>query len=233
MKPKLLAMVVLTALLASQGMASSKEVEDLLAKMRNAYKSVKTARFRTKVDALGQKRFRNRVVVDVLYQAPKMLTLRAMRPGEVYESLVSDGRRILKVTARSETQVDIATIDTLTGGLPINLESICFFDWKRQLSTDVGCNMHTSQLGIKQGQVWNGKTWLVLTEAAPGRSGMTLLEYYIDPKTYLIWRVIGHLQDGEKTVDAYLMNLSVNVPVKVEAFKMPAGRNVAMNAVAR
>ena len=113
------------------------------------------------------------------------------------------------------------SLDILGRALPANLETMNFFDWKRQLSTDESGNMHTSKLKIVNGQKWNGKTWTVLEEIAeePG----LFVRYFIDRKTNLIWRTeLKRLNDGKLIMDAQITSLTLGARIPPETFKPPA-----------
>jgi hypothetical protein len=105
--------------------------------------------------------------------------------------------------------------------IPVNLEVMSFWDWKRQLSTSPGSNMETSKFKLKLNVPWNGKKWTLLQETAYGQG--VYADYYIDPKTSLIYRVcVFDLQKSQVRTETAVVKLERDVKVNPSIFKVKA-----------
>jgi hypothetical protein len=132
--------------------------------------------------------------------------------------IVTDGRRIQcrYPGGRSQWNYDP---DSLIGPAAVNLESICFWDGERQLSTRKGGNMHDSKLVLVKGASWNGKIWNVLEESAPTMG--VFVQYYIEPRTSLIWRTVVQTVDRKRIRSEYaIQSIELDVPLQKALFKI-------------
>jgi len=156
--------------------------------MRTAYRTTAAASFTT------ESHVRSSVFINTfLYKNPSKIRVDSSplaRKG-IRSSLIriSDGGRIfVKEANKPEFNQVRFSIRAFSVGLPVNLESLCFFDWDQQLSTAGGRNMSGSTFKILLNQTWKGKKWTVLQETAAAQK--VVCRYFIDPKTFLIWRTI-------------------------------------------
>jgi len=222
---KKIALIVLCAALSAGALAADKEVEDLLAKMRKAYKNIGTVTFKLEstilaengdivIHMIGGFRSPNKMYIDINFDDNRV-------------KVVSDGKKVYVVAGNSdrvmEMPYDIDVMGQVLQGA--NLEVINFYDWERQLSTGQlpsgeDANMHDSKLSIRKNEKWNGKTWLVLEEAAP-QVGV-YVEYYIDPKTSLVWRTVQMSIDKEFTRGDYILkSLKRGAKISDKRFQKP------------
>lgn len=211
--------VLLTAAFLSGSFAADKKVEELLLRMRTAYQITRTASLSTRV-MVSDSPARTAVVnLQMDYERPNKVRATidvGAAKGEVY----SDGNRILAIDLKGNRKVGNYSSAVLAGTLAGNLETISFFDWKRQLSTAPSANMRDSQLKLLPKESWNGRMWTVLQENAPKQK--VLVKYYIDPATNFIWRTIVKKTDTKLIVqDAQLTKLSLGVPMDPNRFKLP------------
>jgi len=198
--------------------AADKDVEGLLAHMRNAYKSVKSATFTT------ESHFRGSVfVIEFLFKSPSKIRM-DLGKQDFKSSLikVSDGASIsTKVQNTTTFTRQPYSIDNFERNLPANLETYCFWDYERQLSTKPGKNMEHSQFMILKNVGWNGKKWLVLEETAPVQN--VVCRYYIDSKTYLIWRtLVRQIGADRDSQDCQITKMDTSATVSDANFKLPA-----------
>ena len=217
---KKIALTLLFAALAMTAIAGDKEVEDLLAKMRKAYKDVKTATFTLESTLLadngdivitltGGFKSPNKMYVDIEFDDMKM-------------KVISDGKRIYVFNPLFDEIRDIPYNDERMGRAlsAADLELINFYDWELQLSTEKEHNMNGSKLSIRKDEEWNGKKWIVLEESAPQVN--VYVEYYIDPKTHLIWRTVRMDIDKEFIRGDYVLKkLKTGVKIDDKKFKKP------------
>ncbi len=216
------AMLALSAL--TSALATEDEVQTLLAKMRKAYQNVGS------VSLQGRSRVRysegeesHSFTLD--YARPAKLRLVFDFRGKTIRR-VSDGERVYtwvaEAKASEKPEPDIAKIsmDALGGEAPINLESMSFFDWKRQLSTTKGANMEKSELKVVPEEKWNGKEWVVLEEMAHGQG--VFARYFIDPKTFFIWRCeVRTLDKKSFFMDTQVLGMKLNPSFGDGTFKAP------------
>ena len=211
-KPILIVSILLTA---SISFTSDKQVEDLLSKMRGAYSATQSAQFTVKVTA-GQ----NALTAECLYQSPFKFRMDVTTPKNGKVSIVSDGKE-LGLIAGGKTRSQKVSGDNLGSFIsPLNLEAICFFDWKKQLSTASGDNMHDSTFKIVQSESWNGKSWIVLEETASKQN--IFARYFIDPKTYYIWRTTVD-QNKKRASDGQIQSLKINPKIDPSKFLVTKG----------
>jgi hypothetical protein len=192
--------------------------------MRSAYRSVKTAKLSLSSTVAGRL-YRS----TIYYQAPKSvraeISTLAGAPPTTTQTIITDGKMIWRrVSGMPTSRTAPYNMNVLEGALPVcNLESLCFYDWDRQLSTSPGHNMAHSILTIQPNQEWNGRKWIVLQESAPNEQVPVLCHYWVDPKTFLIWRTtqrqFGHAADA---LDDRITKIEVNIPLPAPTFHIPA-----------
>lgn len=215
------ALILLAAALAAPSFAADKAVEELLAKMRETYKNVGTATFAMEATILGQNGDIT-VKMDGGFKSPNLMYVDASSEEGGKAHIVSDGTKIYAQAEGMDQILEIPyNVDNMGRVLSgANLEVLNFFDWKRQLSTAKGDNMHESKLSIRRDVKWNNKTWIVLEESAPTVG--VYVEYYIDPKTSFIWRTVQMSLDKEFVRgDFVIKSLKTGVKIDDKRFKKP------------
>ncbi|MCH7905352.1 MAG: hypothetical protein IH944_12420 [Armatimonadetes bacterium] len=220
---KKIASLLLCAALSAGALGADKDVEDLLAKMRKAYQETKTASFELETTLLAVE---GDVVIKMkgLFKSPNKLAVDIVMniaSDERKINVISDGKQIYaSATGVEEVGKTDFSIDRLNQALgAANLEVLCFYDWKRQLSTDKGANMHDSTLSIRK-EKWKGKEWIVLEESAPRVD--IYVEYFIDPKTHFIWKTIRMTLDKEFTNGEYVLTkLKTGLTISDKRFAPP------------
>lgn len=216
LKPLFLFTLVSTCAFAA---AADKEVEDLLSKMRKAYSAVSGATMEVAVRVNSQSGWQSGVL-NVDYARPFQVRFRGA-VGENRVERYSNGKRVVTIRNGSRSSSDTVDVDTVGGGVGGNLEWLCFFDWKRQLSTAAGANMNQSKLKLGN-EEWNGKKWTVLDEVAEN-VGVSV-RYFIDPKTYFIWRCdVTSLQIDQLVQKTEVKVLRLGVKHNSKTFEAPAG----------
>ncbi len=178
-------------------------VEWLLLRMRDAYAGVdraviKTREHRRTLDGVS---VRNGVV-ELLGDSALRARFSIPNYGEV--AVESDGFRVtIHDPTRPGPSVSRHTPRNLNSALLGNLEVYSFYDAFRQLSTADDGFMGGSTLEISEKE-WNGRAWTVLEETA----GSLKIDYYVDPKTHLIWRTVQmDASSGEIRYDGYLTSV--------------------------
>lgn len=204
--------------LAAFACPSEPTVEELLSAMRKAYRETKTAVFQTKseIRETGQELT---VVLDGQFMAPNKMKVAFSGVPSGAVTLYCDGEKVsIVIDGKVRRQMDYS-LDSLGRSLFANLETLCFFDWKRQLSTETGGNMQKSTLKIVK-EDWNGKSWLVLEEHAPGQK--VDVRYFVDPATNFIWRTVATMiGDKQPFMDARIVRLELNSPIDEKTFTPP------------
>ena len=207
--------------LAAFSVAADKEVEDLLKSMRDTYKGVKAAKIVTK-STIETPMGKGDVTTDLSFMAGnKIYAVIKGIPGVEKDIIVrSDGKKIKSEgTPAGDNEVDWS-IDNLQG-LPVNLETLNFWDWERQLSTSDGGNMKTSTFKIVKDEEWDGKKWTVLEETAGAAQNSVFVRYFIDPKTNFMWRtVVTEIGNSEPTQDIKVTSLELDPKLDESLFKI-------------
>lgn len=195
-------------ILAGCASAADQQVEGLLAHMRDAYKTVKSATYNTTTTVYGPDGSQE-YTCDFAYKRPNMIRV-IIKGAQLHGQAVteiSNGTDITISTPEGAMPPQKFSDDTIEKGLPANLESLCFWDWDRQLSTTAGKNMAQSTFKLIRDEEWNGKHWMVLEETA--KKDNVLCRYFIDPKTYLIWRTrVKDLSTGKDQLDSQITRLN-------------------------
>jgi hypothetical protein len=206
------------------GFSADKEVEELLAKMRAAYQAVESVSIQAKAKArYPQGEESHSISMD--YAKTNKLRLTFDFRGKTVRR-ISDGKTVYtwaedtKTAKRTDVDEAKVSMDALGGDAPINLESMCFFDWKRQLSTAPGANMEKSEFKLIALENWNGRSWMVLEETAHGQS--VFARYFIDPKTHFIWRCdVKTLKERKTFMDVQIVRMTLNPKLGPDTFKAP------------
>ena len=207
-------------LLLLSGIASAADpaVEALLSHMRDAYSQIKGARYASTTTLSSNEGTSQDVQESFVYKKPNMIRVIIKLPktaGAITK--ISDGKTINVSTPQGSAPEQLFSIDTFAQGLPGNLESISFYDYDRQLSTAAGKNMETSTFHLVKDEVWDNKHWIVLEETATKDS--VLCRYFIDPKTYFIWRtVVSDLKTKKVQIDSKLTSLDANATIDDSIF---------------
>ena len=210
-------------LLASAAMGQvDPAAASLLAKMRTAYSSLKSAR------GIGQGRFLGngrQLVVSSSVEFEKPLKLRMETtgvPGTAKPTyvLITDGKKIHVDGLPGGAYTRPYSYPELLRSLPqANLETLCFFDWRIQLSTEPRGNMHESTFRVLSDR-WLGRQWTVLEETA--RRQRVVCDYYIDPKTNLIWRTaVFDMGQPKPYNDFWFTKLEVNPKIDPTPLRIP------------
>ena len=196
-----------TFLAATAAQAADPQVEALLAKMRAAYQSTKAVSYKTETH-VGSKVYYS----TFTFEPPKSIKVSLSGGGATGPkgvTMSTDGKDVtIRVPNSPLPIVTNYTVDKFNSNIAGNLESICFYDWARQLSTAPGKNMEHSALKISLNQEWNGKKWTVLQEIA--QKDKVACRYFIDPKTNLIWRTVVKNISGvpsENDIDSYILKI--------------------------
>lgn len=201
------------------------DVEALLTKMRDAYKNAKSARFDVNIAIEGEdgddEKLEASAKVLVASGNRARIEFTPKIEGESRTAYyIQDGKKMGLGEAPDKLKsVPFDEDDDESFPFPLNLETLSFWQWKKQLSTDEGANMHDSKLKIVEDVDWNGKKWLTLEETA--EKSKVFVRYYIDPKTNLIWRCeVKDLETLKPQMDVAISNLETDVETKDDDFKV-------------
>lgn len=207
-------------LISAVAPAADKEVEDLLSNMRKAYSSIAGATMEVSVKVNTQQNGWQSGVLKVDYARPFQVRFQS-EVGQNRVERYSNGKKVVTIRNKTVTTSEKVDVDSVGAQLTGNLEWLCLFDWKRQLSTDKGANMNESKLKVKTGEEWNGKKWTVLDEVAEN-VGVSV-RYFIDPKTYLIWRCdVTALQIDQVVTKTEVKSVRLGVKHNPKIFEAPA-----------
>jgi outer membrane lipoprotein-sorting protein len=223
---RLRSLFVLTLLAASvASFAADPKVEELLGKMRDSYKAIKSAKFEVK-SKLHREDKEFEATTNVLFKSPNKVSLELTpddQEGDEHFTLYyrHDGKKMAAGEAKDKLQSREYSEDAFPEGM--NLETIAFWDWDKQLNTAEDKNMHDSELKIVEDVEWDGKKWLTLEESAP--KSEVFVRYYIDPKTNLIWRTEVKELDTMKAIDElWITKLETDVEIDDDEFKIDEAR---------
>lgn len=197
---------------------AQKPVEDLFLKMRKAYQAIDTASLQARLRFYAPSATQTGIM-SVDYARPFKIRYTA-EVGQNRVQRYSDGKQVVTIRDGNRTETAKINVDTVGGQVPGNLEWLCFFDWKRQLSTTPGNNMAKSTFKLIPVQKWNGKNWIVLEETAPEVN--VGVRYFIDPRTYLIWRCdVKSLSTKKETVRTEVTKLVLHPKLNPAIFSPP------------
>ena len=200
--------------------AADPDVEKLLARMRQVYSTTNTAKITVRTTGL---RFgKSQITSEIIYMKERKIRAKISSSGSAVgrtRLFISDGEKYSADDLSGNVQHGKFDLDSIP--IPINLEAMSFWDWKRQLSTSPGANMELSKFKLESGVKWYGKEWIVLSETAHGQN--VYVDYFVDPKTALIYRVqVYDLQKKQLRVETVVMNLDRNISVDPALFKIKA-----------
>lgn len=209
---------LMVGLLAATSFGADQEVEKLLARMREIYSGTKTARMVIKTT--GRRFGKSVITTELTYMKERKIFAKLSG----FESLkgrtrtfISDGIKISVDDFSGNFQYTDFNLDFIP--IPINLEAMSFWDWKRQLSTTVGSNMQKSKFKLRKDVPWNNKNWIVLEEKAEAQE--VSVDYFIDPKTALIYRVLVYDYNKKTlTTETVVAKLERNIKVDGSLFKV-------------
>jgi outer membrane lipoprotein-sorting protein len=206
--------------LSTAALAADKEVEELLSKMRDAYKGTKSVRMTTAVTSyFEEEKFESTFEISFKNPNKVRMTTDKLFGMEGQIKIISDGKTITVITPEEKDEVPYS-IEAMSDGAPVNLETLCLWDWKRQLSTEAEGNMHKSELKLVKEQKWNDKEWIVLEESAPTQK--VFVRYWIDPKTHFIWRTeVMTLEGRDKLQECIVKKLDTELTLEDSVFDGP------------
>jgi len=191
---------IATAVLISTAVrAADSKVEELLSNMRNSYRLTKSATYTTE-SHFGSNTF----VSTFSFVGPSKIRVDTISPNSKSMKTalieITDGKTMnIKPPNTIDFVENPFTVDRFAQSLPVDLESLSFFDWDRQLSTAEGKNMSKSTFKIELNVEWNAKKWTVLEETAAAQK--VVCRYFIDPHTFFIWRTLVTAMPGGSAND--------------------------------
>lgn len=213
----------LLAVVASGAHAADKDVEAILKTLRENYQKVKTARLEvTSVIADPESGSDISLNSVMSYKGPGSVRIVAKgptMPGS-YLLYVTDSKQALVRTPDGKSSTKKFDADEVA--VPLNLESLCFWDYKRQLSTAAGMNMHDSKLRLLKKETWKDKDYMVLEEKA--ERSKVFVRYFIDPATkYIVRTVVYNLEDTTEILqDHKVTKFELNPKLDASLFKLKA-----------
>lgn len=194
--------------------------EELLAKMQFAYARARTALLFVHFEATDPSGFTAKGDVRFEFLSPNRVRagFKGLPNGAVL--LVCDGKKIALLSGKGKQQVVAYSPTNLGRHLPTNLETIAFYDGAHELSTGKGGGMNGSKLEVLPNVEWNHRQWEVLRETSD--EDQVRVDYYVDPKTSLIWRTLGEdLRTKKPFVDCQVQELELNANIPAERFAIP------------
>jgi len=201
--------------IAPSVIAADQEVENLLGKIRNAYSAVKSAKYSTVVN------FRKPPLHCTNYfLAPDKFRVDYPSDGaDGMTSLITDGKTTYFLPAGQEMQHEPYDFDNFFKLSPGHVETFSYCEWKKLLVVGKGMGLDGRSLRVLSDQEWNGRKWTVLEETKA--SEKQIYHYYVDPKTYLIWRTTS-LPFGAIAyrVDTQLTKLELDISVPAAMFRV-------------
>ena len=197
------------------------DVNDLMNKMHAAYAKLHSADITVKVQLGSPQKYyvltcRTRWVSPYLIRQDisEAKPNTPDNPTEHGFTYICDGKN-LQTTGRDKDHDGVKPFSLSSiqdDGAPVYKETMTLWDWKRQWCGEKGgkgYEYHTAR------PTWNGKTWIGLAEINPPHN--EYFQYYIDPKTYLIKRVVyymagesGWMPVGNYVVDQFTANAKID-----------------------
>jgi len=199
----------------------SPAVSALLQKMRTAYASAKTAKISGTFTQFGDGTQVN-LKTETIYRAPNQFHVTTTGLPDLKKDgyvVITDGKQIFMDGLPGGSMARPFTEQNMWQALPqMNLETLCFWDWKQQFSVDRGGNMFRSTFALSAA-ILNGRSYTVLEENA----GNVKVHYFIDPKTSFIWRV-ETFDKGSRSPYAIttIEKMDIDVPVDDASFVVPS-----------
>ena len=215
---------MISLLFAATVKLSLEDPDALLGKMRAAYHEVHSALFYVRFTATDPKG--KQISGEARYEYVSPNKFRAAFKGATGGKaiLISDGSHIAIFSTTGRRDLMPYSPSGLTSHLPTNVETLAFFNSDKCLSRDRLGEMHGSELTIIESKEWKSKQWRVLREI--NRQDFVQVDYYIDPKTNLIWRTLGEdLKTHKPFIDAEVLELESNVKIDVSRFKIPTKKS--------
>lgn len=199
--------------------AADKDVEDILKVLRDNYSKTKSVRLEVTSMVLTQQGEMN-LTSQVLFKNPGSFRIESKGTPNISLLSISDGKDAYNKGFDGEVTKGKFDPDGIAS--PVNLEVLCFWDWKRQLSTTKGANMNESDLRLLKKETWKGKDYMVLEEKAP--KSKVFVRYYIDPATkYIMRTAVFSLDDTTLMLqDHKVTKLDVNASVDAKQLKFPS-----------
>ncbi len=194
-------------------------VPTLLSRMRSAYEKVGSARLSVAITFYPSPENAISLALEMEYLKPDRVRVLLSSMNERV-LVVSDGKAVAVMHELTGGRVvNPFSLEHLNASVPGNLETICFWDWKRQLSSEGEGKMAGSKLRLLGGEEWKGKRWMVLEERDERLD--LLVKYYVDPKTFLIMRTAVYgLSRGSLYQDAQVIALETGVKIEEERFRI-------------
>lgn len=209
----------LLALVAVPTFAADKDVEDILKVLRDNYSKAKSIRMETTSMVLVGQGEEITMTSKAWYKGPSTFRIETKSDAGTILS-ASDGKSGYNKTA--DGKVTKGKFDPDDIASPVNLEVLCFWDWKRQLSTTKGSNMNESELRLLKKETWKDKDYMVLEEKAP--KSKVFVRYYIDPVKKFIVRTAVYSLDNSAIMlqDHKVTKFELNAPVDNSLLKLPS-----------
>ncbi len=214
--------VLCVLVLGAAAFPADKDVESLLAKMRTAYKSAKSVTLTTRTLVPGPVGDAE-IETVVSYVNPNKVHAKVNGVADIGGSDItvrSDGKNIVIEGFPNGKIKRPYNVQLLSEALTANLETICFWDWKRQLSTTKGNNMEKSKFKLIAKEMWKDKEYVVLEETA--QENDVFVRYFIDRKTSMIMRTVvtGIADKDTVQMDARVVKLALGAKVDSALFKI-------------
>jgi len=190
--------------------------DELLGKVKKAYKEVKTASYRTDATIFTTPQIK--CYAEVVYANPGKVHAKVDldRGGEKHHNVATTDGQTLVRSMKDGVKKEPYKAQDLLRCFAGYWESIAFWDIERLLSQEKG-GMSEGSVFTAGKESWEGKEWLILTETSETRK--SIARYFVDPKTFIIHR--SQLQLGDqKAVDSRILDLKLNEKVDEGLFKV-------------
>lgn len=208
-------------------LSADKAVEDLLAKMRKAYSSAKSVKLGV-TSLMASELGEQELTVELMYVKPNKVATRVLgipQAGKEGIQWRSDGKTIQWDTLEGKKSAAWTVRQAEQVAFAVNLETLNFWDWKRQLSTATGGNMKKSTFRLLAKETFQNKDYMVLEETA--KEQQVFVRYFIDPKTYFIKRTrVERLDTKDLIMDCKVTKFELNAKVDPKAFKIETGKKI-------
>ncbi len=195
----------------------TQDPEIVVKEVRDAYSQVTTARLTVTFEEHDPQGRRLSGTADTAFLRPNHIRT-IIKGGKLSSAVYCDGRQIVTVREhdRRATPYSLANLEK---EIPLNLETLCFVNYGKELSTSAGGGMYRSTLAVIE-SVWKDKVWTVIEER--NQSDDSTDRYFVGAKDHLIWRVVDMSYDRETTYsDLRVEKLSTGEPVPEDLFEPP------------